>query len=238
MNDASFIDPRILQSPAWWPCRPVLVCRRLDASGARSGAHGFCVAGWRASPCGSDVARRRSSPSSSSRSKANRKTCRPSGFVADDDNRGALTWPAGLPPDTRPGPGYNQGTRQEVSGGKFRRISLPHRRSPVSNIGRETMAILLGVLASASFLEKVSLLVVGAALTGSSFPSSSSVWIKPGSSSRRYSKLGSPGASSSRRESSVLARPGKSGAAAPAACSANLLRQPLRRIPSCVGQLR
>ena len=39
-------------------------------------------------------------------------------------------------------------------------------KASVSNIGRETMEILLGVLASASFLEKVSLLVVGAALTG------------------------------------------------------------------------
>ena len=59
------------------------------------------------------------------------------------------------------------------------------------------MEILLGVLASASFLEKVSLLVVGAALTGIIVPVVSSVWIKPGSSSRRYSKLGSPGKQSS-----------------------------------------
>jgi len=75
----------------------VLVCRRLDASGARSGAHRLLRSRLASVALRvSNVARRRSSPSSSSRSKANRKTCRPSGFVADDDNRGALTWPAGL----------------------------------------------------------------------------------------------------------------------------------------------
>ena len=55
------------------------------------------------------------------------------------------------------------------------------------------MEILLGVLASASFLEKVSLLVVGAALTGIIVPVVKFRMDQPGSSSRRYGSWARPG---------------------------------------------
>ena len=102
------------------------------------------------------------------------------------------------------------------------------------------MEILLGVLASASFLEKVSLLVVGAALTGIIVPV---VKFRMDQTRFEQQKIFEAGlareAELVRRESSVLARPGRSGAAAPVACSANFLRQHLRgEIPGCVGELR